>query len=85
MKAYGAEIVLTDGALGMKGAIDKANELAKDIENSFIPSQFDNPNNPLAHYKYTAREIWADTVSNIDIFVAGVGTEWYFKWYSEVP
>ncbi|MGD1817021.1 MAG: cysteine synthase A [Pleomorphochaeta sp.] len=74
MKAYGAEIVLTDGALGMKGAIDKANELAKDIENSFIPSQFDNPNNPLAHYKYTAREIWADTVSNIDIFVAGVGT-----------
>ncbi|MGD1820508.1 MAG: cysteine synthase A [Pleomorphochaeta sp.] len=74
MKAYGAEIVLTDGALGMKGAIDKANELAKDIENSFIPSQFDNPNNPLAHYKYTAREIWADTVSDIDIFVAGVGT-----------
>ncbi len=74
MKAYGAEIVLTDGALGMKGAIDKANELAKDIENSFIPSQFDNPNNPLAHYKYTAREIWADTASNIDIFVAGVGT-----------
>jgi cysteine synthase A len=74
MKAYGSEIVLTDGKLGMKGAIDKANELAKEIENSFIPKQFDNPNNPLAHYQYTANEIWEDTDGKIDFFVAGVGT-----------
>eukprot|EP01156_Anaeramoeba_ignava_P018464 Anaeramoba_ignava/a91855_40.p3 GENE.a91855_40~~a91855_40.p3 ORF type:complete len:309 (-),score=21.23 a91855_40:2214-3140(-) len=74
IRAYGAEIVLTDGSLGMKGAIDKANELANDIDNSFIPSQFNNPNNPLAHYKYTAKEIWDDTEGNVDIFVAGVGT-----------
>lgn len=74
IKAYGSEIVLTDGKLGMKGSIDKANELAKEIENSFIPSQFDNPNNPLAHYLYTAKEIWEDTDGNIDFFVAGVGT-----------
>ncbi|MGD1822026.1 MAG: cysteine synthase A [Pleomorphochaeta sp.] len=74
MKAYGAEIVLTDGKLGMKGAIDKANELAKDIENSFIPSQFENANNPLAHYKYTGSEIFEDTDGKLDFFVAGVGT-----------
>jgi cysteine synthase A len=74
MKAYGSEIVLTDGKLGMKGAIDKANELAQEIENSFIPRQFDNPNNPLAHYQYTANEIWEDTDGKIDFFVAGVGT-----------
>lgn len=74
MKAYGSEIVLTDGKLGMKGAIDKADELAKEIENSFIPRQFDNPNNPLAHYEYTANEIWEDTDGKIDFFVAGVGT-----------
>lgn len=74
MKAYGSEIVLTDGKLGMKGAIDKASELAQEIENSFIPRQFDNPNNPLAHYQYTANEIWEDTDGKIDFFVAGVGT-----------
>lgn len=74
MKAYGSEIVLTDGKLGMNGAIEKAKELASEIENSFIPSQFDNPNNPLAHYLHTANEIWEDTDGKIDIFVAGVGT-----------
>ena len=74
IKAYGSEIVLTDGKLGMNGAIDKANELAKEIDNSFIPSQFDNPSNPLAHYLYTAKEIWEDTDGNLDFFVAGVGT-----------
>ncbi len=74
MKAYGSEIVLTDGKLGMNGAIEKAKELASEIENSFIPSQFENPNNPLAHYLHTANEIWEDTDGKIDIFVAGVGT-----------
>ena len=74
MKAYGAELVLTDGKLGMQGAIEKANELAAEIENSFIPSQFDNPSNPKAHYLTTGPEIVADTDGNVDIFVCGVGT-----------
>ena len=74
LAAYGAEIVLTDGALGMKGAIDKAEELAKSIPDSFIPSQFDNPANPKAHELSTGPEIWSDTDGNIDVLVAGVGT-----------
>ena len=74
IKAYGAEIVLTEGAKGMKGAIAKANELAAGIENSFIPGQFVNPANPKAHYASTAPEIWQDTDGKVDIFVAGVGT-----------
>ena len=74
MTAYGAELVLTDGALGMPGAIDKANELAKQIENSFIPGQFVNPSNAKAHYETTGPEIFADTDGKVDIFVAGVGT-----------
>lgn len=74
MKAYGAELVLTEGAKGMKGAIAKAEELAKEIENSFIPSQFTNPANPACHKASTGPEIWNDTDGNVDIFVAGVGT-----------
>ena len=74
LAAYGAELVLTDGSKGMTGAIAKANELAAEIENSFIPAQFDNPANAEAHYKTTGPEIWADTDGEVDIFVAGVGT-----------
>ena len=74
MKAYGAQLVLTPGAQGMSGAIAKAEELAKEIPNSFIPSQFTNPSNPKAHLTTTGPEIWEDTEGNVDIFVAGVGT-----------
>ena len=74
MKAYGAELVLTPGSEGMKGAIAKAKELASQIENSFIPGQFENPANPTAHYKTTGPEIYSQTEGKVDIFVAGVGT-----------
>ena len=74
MKAYGAELVLSEGSQGMKGAIAKANELAKKIPNSFIPGQFVNPANPKAHFETTGPEIWADTDGQVDAFVAGVGT-----------
>ena len=74
MKAYGAELVLTPGALGMQGAIEKAEELAADIPGSFIPGQFTNPANPEAHIRSTGPEIWEDTQGTVDIFVAGVGT-----------
>ena len=74
LAAYGAEIVLTPGAEGMQGAVAKAERLAGEIEGSFIPSQFDNPANPAAHYRTTGPEIWADTDGAVDLFVAGVGT-----------
>lgn len=74
MKAYGAEVVLTDGKKGMAGSIEKANELAAQYENSFIPDQFGNPANAHAHYRTTGPEIWADTEGEIDYFVAGIGT-----------
>ena len=72
--AYGAELVLTEGAKGMQGAIDKAEELARELEGSFIPGQFVNPANPAAHYQTTGPEIWADADGQVDVFVAGVGT-----------
>lgn len=74
MKAYGAELVLTPGATGMTGAINKANELAQEYPNSYIPSQFSNPSNPQAHYETTGPEIWEDADGDVDAFVAGVGT-----------
>lgn len=74
LKAYGAEMVLTEGAKGMQGAVEKANELAKQYKSAFIPNQFGNPDNALAHFETTAPEIWEDTDGAIDIFVAGIGT-----------
>lgn len=74
LKAYGAELVLTPGAQGMQGAIDKAEELAKEIDGAFIPGQFVNPANPEMHYRTTGPEIWKDTEGKVDVFVAGVGT-----------
>ncbi|MBE7018903.1 MAG: cysteine synthase A [Ruminococcaceae bacterium] len=74
MKAYGGELVLTDGSLGMAGSIAKAKELANEFPNSFIPDQFSNPSNPLAHYETTGPEIWRDLDGKVDVFVAGVGT-----------
>lgn len=74
LKAYGAELVLTEGAKGMKGAIEKANQLAAEIPNSFIPGQFDNPVNPAIHKATTGPEIWSDTDGKVDFFIAGIGT-----------
>jgi len=74
MKAYGAEVVLTDGKKGMQGSIEEAQRLSEKYENSFIPSQFDNPQNPEAHYKTTGPEIWSDTEGKVNILVAGIGT-----------
>ena len=77
MKAYGAELVLSDGTKGMKGAIAKADELAKEIPNSFIPGQFVNPANPKAHFEHTGPEIYEDTDGQVDIFVAGLGSSFH--------
>ena len=74
MKAYGAELILTEGAKGMKGAIEKAQALAKEMPNAFVPGQFSNPANSEVHYETTGPEIWADTDGQVDLFVAGVGT-----------
>ena len=74
MKAYGAELVLTEGKKGMKGAIEKAESLQKEIKDSFIPSQFTNPSNPLAHEETTGPEIWNDSDHSVDIFISGIGT-----------
>ena len=74
IKAYGAEVILTDGKKGMQGSIEEAQRLSEEYENSFIPSQFDNPRNPEAHYRTTGPEIWNDTEGKVDIFVAGIGT-----------
>ena len=74
LQAYGAEIVLTEGSLGMSGAIKKAESLAGEIPGAFMPSQFTNPLNPMAHYKTTGPEIWEDTEGNVGIFIAGIGT-----------
>ena len=74
MAAYGAELVLTPGALGMQGAVDRANQLARELPGAFVAGQFDNPANPRAHWEHTGPEIWADTQGQVDVFVAGVGT-----------
>lgn len=84
LRAFGAELVLTEGAKGMKGAIEKANKLAEDIENSFIPQQFNNPANPEIHRKTTAVEIWNDTEGDVDIVIGGVGTGGTITGISEV-